>query len=474
MAGLTYLAVSSGVSITSIVDHPLVPGLCAGGLGFALACVWLYSIVRGPAAMLTRRGVLLGYLALFLLGLFSLLVLEYYQSLNYPIAQYTVLPTISMIHKLIFWDTVGAGALAYGLWLGSILARRSDIRTQTNEANAYLERDTHKDEATLARWGPRLFLVGLTGSIILVGLTHSIALLDTNIDNVRYTQGVGIGFATLAQYELIGAGVIGLGLIFNTTQYKRLGFILASASALILASTRAGRTPILVMAFAALILIRLMGRQPRVATVFLMAAALLAGVLYLGVFRLESEKGPLTGQEKQVRALLDISPEVREQTFAFSIFPSRAPYFGTTGTLPVILAPIPGKILSLADVNKQSLNQDSSHLYTTTMNDLHIYRITKPIRVGLAGELWMDAGPLGLILGMALYGIGGAWLASWRPKTPLRMVARALASTFFILALITPLAVLAAIAFVTLLPLLLARDSEPVAAYGEPAQALNP
>jgi hypothetical protein len=461
-SAVAYLTSTSGLSLTNLVDHPLEAGLCAGVLGIALSCTWLYSIIRGPAATLTRRGVLLGYLALWSLGLFSLMMLEYYQELNYPIAQYTVLPTIPMIHRLILWDTVGALALAYGLWLGSILARRSAASTSSPATRITSQPSTQAGSATLARWGPRLFLVGLAGSAVLVGITHSIALFASNIDTVRYTQGVGLGFVTLAQYELIGAGVIGLALAVSTTEHRGMGIALVFLSALVLTATRAGRTPILVMAFAALILVRLMGRQPRIVPVFLTTAALLAGVLYLGVFRLESESGPLPAKEKQIRALFDISPEVREQTFVFNLFPSQAPYLGTHGILPIGLAILPGKLLTLAHIDKQALSQDSSHLYTATMNDLHIYRNTKPIRVGLAGELWMDAGPLGLIIGMVLYGIGGAWLTAWRPKTPLRLVARALASALFILALITPLAVLSAIALVTLLPFLLAREDSSV------------
>jgi hypothetical protein len=163
-----------------------------------------------------------------------------------------------------------------------------------------------------------------------------------------------------------------------------------------------------------------------------------------------------------VRALLDISPEVREQSFVFRLYPSHTPYLGTNGILPVGLALVPGKLLDLTGVNKQELTENSSALYTAAMNKLGIFATTKPIRVGLTGELWMDGGPIALVIGMVLYGIVGACLAAWRPRTPLRLVARALATAFVLLSLVTPLATLSPIALVTLLPLLLARDGAPI------------
>jgi hypothetical protein len=459
-AGVAYV-VPSSLSIGSLIAHPLPAAIAAGVLGLTLASAWLYSIVHGPVDGLTRRCILLGYLALWILGLFSLLMLKYYQELNYPIAHYEILPSEVMIRHLILWDAVGGVALAYGLWMGSLLIQRSSrLHPASLQEPTHSAQNAESDEAMLARWGKRLFLIGLAGSIIVVGATHSIALFQHNIDAVRYSQGAGIGFATLAQYELLGSGVIGLFLAFRMGRNRRLGISLLFMSVLVLVVTRAERTPILIMALAALILMRLMGRRPRTGAVFLAAAVLVAGVLYLGVFRLQSQSGgPVSGKEQQVRALLDISPEVRQQAFVFSLFPQQTPYLGTTGILPVGLAVLPGKVLSVAGVNKQELGEDSSRLYTATMDNLGIYNTTTPIRVGLPGELWMDEGSIGLILGMVLYGIMGAWLTIWRPHTPLRRVARALATAFVILALIMPLAALSPIALVTLLPLLLGRDS---------------
>jgi hypothetical protein len=391
-------------------------------------------------------------------------MVAYYQDLHYPIARSENVPTLPMIHQLILWDLIGGLVLAYGLWLGSNFARRTSSR-KSNAPQEHSQPEQHVQDgsALLATWGKRLFCIGLAGSVIVVAVTHSIALFDSNVDTVRFTQGVGIGFATLAQYELVVAGIIGLFLALNRGQYTKLGTTLACLSIIVLIATRAERTPTLLTIFGAVILARLTGRNFRIVPVFLTVIVLLGGVLYLGVFRLQSqESGQVSSKKAQVRALLDISPEVREQAFVFTLWPSRTPYLGVTGILPVFLAPVPGKLLSLAGVDKQELTENSAVAYTAVMNKLGIYATTVPVRVGLAGELWMDAGPLGLIVGMFLYGIIGAWVTVWRPRTPLRLVARALVSAFLILTLIAPLAIWTPIAFVTLLPLLLARDGAPI------------
>jgi hypothetical protein len=455
-AGVAYIP-SVDLSLSGVVDHPLPGAFATGIAGLAIASMWLYSMVRSPPDTLPRRGLLLGYFGLFTLGLFSLLMLKYFQEHNYPIAQYEVLPTTAMISHLILWDLIAGGALAYGLWLGSTLIHRRATRPD-KPTLARPVFDLSNSAPTLMRWGVRLFVVGIASSTIVVGATHSLALLDPNIDAVRYTQGAGIGFATLGQYELITSGVLGLFLFINYPNNRRVTLALGFASIFALVLTRAERTPTLVIIFAVLVFSRLIGKRPKALPIFVAAFLVLAAVLFLGVYRLESQGGATSSKKAQVRSLLDISPEVREQAFVFKLFPPQADYLGTKGVLPIALAIVPGKLLAVAGVDKQSLNQDSSRVYTATMNSLLIYATTKPIRVGLAGELWMDAGPLGLIIGMVLYGAIGAWLTTWRPTTPLRLLARALAITFLILGLITPLAIVSPIAFVTLLPLMLARD----------------
>jgi hypothetical protein len=384
-------------------------------------------------------------------------MLRHFQQLSYPIAQYATLPTVEMIHRLISVDALGFVALAFGVWVGGwIFGARVGGRSPSVRLPEAAQRNA---ESLLAKWAVRLLLIGLAGSAVLVGVTRSVAVFDSNIDKVRYTQGVGLGFATLAQYELVGAGVIACVLALTAPRYRRLGVTIAVASVVTLTATRAGRTPILVMAFGVLVVLRLLGKRVRVVPVFVVTAALIFGALYLGIFRLQSQSGPLTGKEEEVRALLDVSPEVREQAFVFSLFPTQAPYLGRDGVLPIGLGVLPGKLLALANIDKQSLNQDSSHIYTATMDRLQIYRNTKPIRVGLTGELWMDAGPVGLIIGMVLYGLVGSGLAAWRTSTPMRVIGRGLASTLYMLALVTPLAVLSAASLMTLLPFLIARDA---------------
>lgn len=465
-AGLAYVP-PEDLALTTVVNHPIVGALLTGLLGLSLACAWLTSMVRAPISALTHRGILLGYFALWMLGAFSLLMLKYYQERGYPIAQHEVIPTLTMIRHAIIWEAAGGGALAYGLWLGSLTIRRARFLNRGVSQPVIEEFPPTRAGPHLARLGIGLFSIGAISSLIVVFATHSLAILDTNIDTVRYSQGAGIGFATLGQYELVTSGVIGLFLLIYYQRHRRLGLGLGLASVLILVGTRAERTPILVIVFATLMLARLVGKRPRVVVAFAVAATLLAGVLYLGVYRLQSQAGSVSSKEAQVRALLDISPEVRQQTFAFTLFPSQTPYLGSHGLLPVGLAVLPGKILGLLGVDKQSFGEDSSHLYTATMKKLALYSTMKPIRVGLAGELWMDAGPLGLIVGLALFGVAAAWLTMWRPTTPSRLVARALIITFLILSLVTPLAALSPIALITLFPLLLRDDKDVSHSAGE-------
>jgi hypothetical protein len=268
--------------------------------------------------------------------------------------------------------------------------------------------------------------------------------------------------------------MIGLVLVLQSREHRMRGLVLFALSVVVLIATRAERTPTIVILFAALLLVRLMGRRLRAFPIFAAVVVLIAGVVYLGVFRLESQNGHVSGDTQLVHGLLDISPEVREQAFVFTLFPSQTPYLTTSGVLPIAWAVVPGKLLQLVAIDKTGLAQDSSRLFGATMNNLHIYANPEPIRVGLAGELWMDAGPAGLIIGLTLYGLGAACLGTWRADSPLGRVAQSLAYTFAIVGLILPLAVLAPLALVTLVPLLAASRSERMSRRYDPASGRLP
>lgn len=456
-----YLGTNQGITLLSVVDHPEQAGLAFLLLGAAVAAVWLRCLARSAVDALLPVAVGLGWLALLLLGLGSLLLIEHFADLRFPIAQYEVLPSVRMVKNMLGWNAAAGASLLAGLWLGSAVYRR-----RGHGASEKVELDggymTPAAQERLGQIVLRLFLIGLAGSALVVASTHSLALFDKNVDAVRYSQGVSLGFATLAQFELVTSAALSFALALTAPERRSFGMVLAVLSVILLIVTRAERTPTLVALFASMLFLRHLGWRPNLMVLFAITAVVITGVLYLGVFRLQSQTpaGTVTSQEQEVRFLLDVSPEVREQAFVYSLFPAQITYAGANGMIPVGLAVVPGKLLAPLGVKKQDISLDSSRIYANDMNNLHIYDTQVPIRVGLAGELWMDGGPLVLVLGMIGFGFGVVCLARWRPRGILHIGAKAVMGAYCVVALITPLAVVSPLLLVTVLPLLIAGDAE--------------
>jgi hypothetical protein len=414
---------------------------------WSIACAGLIFLLALREIKLGRPDLLakllpLTYFALVLLGFAMLHVLRVLRADAWPIAGTQRLPSLSLAdHALVI-------ALVCGCLL--TVAVRAGLMWGARRARP-VSRGPSWEEVAL--WAPALAATGVFGALVVVAKTGSIPLFANNIDELRYQQGSGVGFATLLEYEFLTSACVA-GAAWEPLRGRRgfLGLVFV-ASTLGLIVFRVERFPLIFIVTTLLFLAAVRGRRVSRHTLAAVVLGAIACVFALGVFRLSSQQTPVDGREAVVRAIFDVSPEFREQAFAFQIYPHGMPHTGRAEVAAVAASVVPSGMLRVAGIDKGAAYTDSSRQYSLAMRQLGYYSSVKPIRIGLIGELWAAFGPSGLVLVLLLFGVIVGRIAASRDETPLGQLRRALASSLCLLALITPLATILPIALMVVGPI---------------------
>jgi hypothetical protein len=439
-----------------LLTHGLVGSIVLGVL------VWR-TLVRGRwwrRFWLVRLVVSLQGLLLFV-GLASSSLLALLKQRAYPIALYSFVPKPENMLRTVWLTIALIGCTFAGAALASVILGNQAGRKGAQPGSLSVEVDAPllpAEAGRLLRLGYVLGALGGLGSLIVIGSTGRIPLLSPDIDTVRYSQGSGLGFASLLEYELLAAIFIAGAVAVDSRLYRgrALRFAAAAGGALLL--VRAERTSLLLSLVVVLIYLQYRGLRVRARWLVPLAVAGAAAVLGLGLVRYQSGPTANDPQARLVRAVLDISPEVREQATLLEVFPDRHPYLGRSAVVAIGSSILPGRALHVLGVDKATVYTDSSRDYSRILTELGGYHNSpKPIRVGLLGELWMDYGGYGVALGGLLFGGAIALVTNYRPKHRAGLLAKSVMTAMCLLALLMPLAALFPVGLMVVAPLWVAR-----------------
>jgi len=450
--GVGWIATVGPRFVRTTADHALAGswsaltfGLIGGAVFLLLA---LRAIAGADADRLLSRLTIYGYFSLLFLGVAALSALRLLKQAAWPIAVTQPLPTsLDAMHA--FWIGAAGGLLVVGgVWAGSRASAPQRLSEET-------PRMTALEWSQLRVLAPVFGSIGLLGSAIIIEKTHKLVLFASDVDNLRYTQGTGLGYASLLEYELLLAACIAAALFACVAESRRFAFLLLTVSVAALVVLRAERTPVLVVVGVALFAYVRAGGSHRGRIAILVLPLLVALIVSLGLYRLQSSEGPLGRQKALVRAVYDVSPEFREASYVYRIYPRETPFIGSRAILADVAAVVPSFALRVVGVDKSTTYSDISHEYSATMHNLGIYPVVGPLRVGLGAELWADFGIYGFVIGLLAYGLVVGWVSTRRPNSVVGLVSHCVASVLLLFALITPTAALLPIALMLLGPLAL-------------------
>ena len=407
-----------------------------------LATRWL--IRQGPTAFPVSITAI--YFGLLLLGYWSFETLLSYKLRGYPIALYQQLPSIAAVSRSLAVDAFAGVLLLIGLLLGSRKQRKTrDIARAVSKLGIM----------AAARY---MFVLGLLGAGILVAANKGrLAMFESDVDAVRFRQASGVGFASLLEYCLIPATTLAIAAAVNQRRFRLESAVIVVSGLAVLLLTRAERTPLMLAALAAFLFLVRKAWGVRLSRVIIIGGVLVSAGLFLGLLRLGSEGQALTTETSRVRAVFDISPEVRERAFVYQIYGDELPYRGSEGAASLVVSALPGKVLAFTGFDKRDAYTDVSRQYSSDMRSLGMYLTKKPIRIGLPGELWMYGGAPVLALGMLSFGYIAARCWSHRTADEVGDVLVSVFGSYVIIALIMPLAALVPITLASLVPLCLRR-----------------
>jgi hypothetical protein len=404
-----------------------------GGCGVCVLFA-VREIHRGVTDLLARFIPLVYFMLLFL-GVAALDVLRELKDAAWPIAATQTLPAIADANHA-FVVSLGGGVI---LTAAVRLGIKCRPRHATPDGASFEWQD-------IAFWAPILAGVGLVGAAIVTAKTHSIPLFGRNIDALRYSQGNGVGFATLLEYELLAAACFAAA-AWGPLRARRPALTLVIACSVVgLVVFRVERLPLIFIVTTMLFLGSIRGRRIRRRAIVAVLAVVVAGAFALGLHRLSSQQGTVDLREGVVRSVFDVAPEFREESFALRIYPRDVPFTGASAAEAVASSVLPSGVLRVAGINKGTVYTDSSRQYSASMRQLGYYTTPKPLRIGLLGELWADFGVAGIVIGLLLFGFVAGRIASSQTSTPFGQLSRAIGSSLCVLALITPLATIFPIA----------------------------
>jgi hypothetical protein len=394
----------------------------------------LREIRRGATDLLARFIPLL-YFALLFLGFAMLDILRELKNAAWPIAATQTLPPIADANHALVVSLGGGVILAAAIRIGTTWAGRRPTKPGA----------THEWQA-VALWAPVLAGAGFVGAAIVTAKTHSIPLFGHNIDALRYSQGSGIGFATLLEYELLAAACFAVG-AWGPLRARRPWLTLVMISSVLgLVLFRVERLPLIFVVTTMLFIGSIRGRSVRWRSIVVVFAAVIAAVFGLGLHRLSSQQSTVGVREGVVRSAFDVAPEFREESYALQIYPRDVPFTGASAAEAMASSVLPSSALRIAGINKHNVYTDSSRQYSAAMRQLGLYTTPKPLRIGLVGELWADFGAVGIVIGLTIFGFAVARIAYLPTSSPFGQLNRAVGSSLCVLALITPLATIFPIA----------------------------
>lgn len=433
------VATTSRVSTKFLFQNPSTARLWSIVIGLLLLYLLLRCFWRPPKRGFLIRVVVYAYGVLLFFGLAAYEQLVLFKRDAWPIASTQPFPAATDIRHA-FW--IGIAGLVL-LTVGAIIGNRpTDPRDVSGDWDELLI------VATVLAW------IGLLGAAIVTFKTHTIPLFAHNIDALRFSQGSGLGYASLLEVCLLGSACVsGAALIHGVTarSYARL-LLIGSLGALIV--FRVERTPILVATATLLFVAVYIGKSPPRRIMVMIVPLAVALALMVGIYRLGSASGPVGRQVEIVHAVFDVSPEFREQAWVYRIYPTEVPFVGGAALTADASSVIPSSALRLAGIDKSKVYGDISHQYVASMQRMGHYPIgVSPLRVGLAGELWADFGAYGLILGLLLAGVAAGLVGRAQPMSPLGVVRKAAASAIIVLALVTPIGALLPLTLMLLGPL---------------------
>jgi hypothetical protein len=434
-------------AVNAMVEKHQVGLILGVALGAATLALAVRSLGRDATAPLTPRLVIYGYLTLLFFGFAALDAVRLLKAAAWPIAATSPLPTDQDARRALWLGIAGAFLIVMGVTISGRLARGRGLGRNA----------TAEEWDVLQLAAPLFAAAGLFGAAIIYMKTHQLAVFSRNIDQFRFSQGSGLGYAAMLEYELLLAACLSGAVCVARPRSRRFNALVFAACLVALVALRAERTP-LILAVGSTYLVYAFGggkHRRRIALLLLPMMALI--VIFLGLIRLESNVGPLGRERAVVRSVFDISPEFRESAFAYRIYPTNAPFIRSRALAADVSSILPNAFLRVIGVNKESVYGDVSHEYSATMTSLGIYPRVKPLRIGLGAEMWADAGGAGFVFGLLGYGLLVGLCGKSATRGAIGIVRKSIGTMLLLLALITPIGSLLPTALMLLAPLFVVR-----------------
>lgn len=413
-----------------------------GALG-GIALLWMAArpLWRGIGERFVARTVVLAYFMLLFLGVAAVEQLWLWKRAGWQIAATAPLPAQPLVRHA-FWLGLVGGLM---LGLGAFAVARRGFPSKAVRGG---------DWADLLPGATILAGIGLSGALIVVAKTHQLALFTRNVNATRFDQNIGVGYASLLEYELLAAACVAGAAFVHGRRARGYALLLTAGCLATLLTVRAERAPVIFAAVAIGFAYVLHGRRIRRLSLAAGATLLVLGSLALGAERLSSTGSHVTTEGTLVHALYDVSPEFREQSWVYYVYPAKTPTLRSRAVAADLSSLVPSRALGAFGVDKHAVYGDISHTYSQTMSTLRYYPFgIAPLRVGIAGEMWADFGWAGLLGGLFALGCLAGLVSRLQAETPLGTVRKSVATTSLGFALIAPIGALLPLVMMLALPL---------------------
>ncbi len=417
-------------------------------VAFVLMPLW-----AGGRSWFAPRLVVGTYFILLFLGAAAIGALRLFAELGYPIAATQRLPTAPQTLHAVELGALGGVCLAAGS-LVALLSTFVSRQHRETSRDAAASEEHARSWVVYRRAAPYLAGLGLAGCAAITASTGRVPLFSHDIDTLRFSQGSGLGFASLLEYELLLVACLATaGLVLDRRGRRVWGLYLPGAL-LALVVFRVERSPFIVVFFVLLVTLVVSGRSISPAVVAALGAIVVAVVAGLGVARLASSSALDDKREAVVRPMFDLAPELREQAFVYEIYPALHGFRASRDAAAIVSSVVPGRLLALVGLDKAAVYTDISRDYSVTMRQLGYYpRNEKPLRIGLIGQLYADFGIRGIVLGAFGFGLLVGLIPLRSGIEPRRLLPVVLLAVLATMLLITPPPALLPIALMLLAPL---------------------
>jgi hypothetical protein len=223
------------------------------------AALVLYPLWRGGKWWFAPRLVVGTYFILLFLGVAAISALRLFAELGYPIAATQRLPTVAQTLHAVEWGAIGGVCLAAGSLVGVLLTSVSQRHSEPVHGEAAGDEEL-RTWATYRRAAPYLVALGLVGCAVITASTGRIPLFSQDIDELRFSQGSGLGFAALLQYELLLVACLATAGLVVDRRSRALWAVYLPGALLALVVFRVERSPFIIVFFVLLITLVVSGR----------------------------------------------------------------------------------------------------------------------------------------------------------------------------------------------------------------------